>query len=406
MGVLDTISTVTNFFANIGASCVDIVNGALEVFSKFVFSSADMLTKDIHSEEFADFWAVVDNVGSVLGVIASTLMVLLFLINMCTDTWDSRHDLDLFGVIKKCAKMIVAIALVNNAVPIVTGIFQLGAKLAKVVMFGTDSQGVVYSKLKLATDQSTYIEYGVSGFKGFLMFLVFLIAAIAIIASGVMIAVEIYTRVFKIFILIPFSTISFTTFVMGDGNRGNEVFHSYLKSILSTAIEALIIMVCLNFTYSLLAGDTMQKLIPATKTEASESMTVNGAELACLLLSISGDTPIVNGILNEQKDNISQPVKDLVNGKGRDKAISKYGCIVTTDGDVLEASSDLFSMFADLGKIISSDDLKEQTVSIKLYPAFTWSGVFFTILQFLFPIFLCTGGVKKVEQFSAYILGR
>ena len=195
MGVLDTISTVTNFFMNIGASCVDIVNGALEVFSKFVFSSADMLTKDIHSEEFADFWAVVDNVGSVLGVIASTLMVLLFLINMCTDTWDSRHDLDLFGVIKKCAKMIVAIALVNNAVPIVTAIFQLGAMLAKVVMFGTDSQGVVYSKLKLATDQSAYIEYGVSGFKGFLMFLVFLIAAIAIIASGVMIAVDIYANI-------------------------------------------------------------------------------------------------------------------------------------------------------------------------------------------------------------------
>lgn len=105
----------------------------------------------------------------------------------------------------------------NNAVPIVTAIFQLGAMLAKVVMFGTDSQGVVYSKLKLATDQSAYIEYGVSGFKGFLMFLVFLIAAIAIIASGVMIAVEIYTRIFKIFILIPFSTISFTTFVVGMG---------------------------------------------------------------------------------------------------------------------------------------------------------------------------------------------
>ena len=402
MGVLDTISTVTNFFANIGASCVDIVNGALEVFSKFVFSSADMLTKDIHSEEFTDFWAVVDNVGSVLGVIASTLMVLLFLINMCTDTWDSRHDLDLFGVIKKCAKMIVAIALVNNAVPIVTAIFQLGAMLAKVVMFGTDSQGVVYSKLKLATDQSAYIEYGVSGFKGFLMFLVFLIAAIAIIASGVMIAVEIYTRI----LLIPFSTISITTFVMVDGNRGNEVFHSYLKSILSTAIEALIIMVCLNFTYSLLHGDTMQKLIPATKTEASESITVNGAELAYLLVSISGDTSSANSVLKEQKDNISQAVKELVNGKGRDKAISKYGCIVTSDGQVLEASGDLLSMFTDLSNAVGADDLKNKSVSIKLYPAFTWSGVFFTILQFLFPIFLCTGGVKKVEQFSAYVLGR
>lgn len=406
MGIFDSISAVTNFFANIGASCVDITNGALEVFSKIVFSSADVLTKDIHEDEFSDFWTVVDSVGSVLGIIASTLMVLLFLINMCTDTWDSRHDLELFGVIKKCAKMIAAIVLVNNAVPIVTTIFQLGAKLAKIVMFGTDSQGVVYNKLKLATDQSAYIEYGVSGFKGFLMFLVFLISAIAIIASGVMIAVEIYTRIFKIFILIPFSTVSFTTFVMGDGNRGNEVFHGYLKSILSTAIEALIIMVCLNFTYSLLTGDTMQKLIPATKTEASESMTVNGAELAYLLVSISGDTSTANSILKEQKDNISQSVKDLVNGKGRDKAVTKYGCVVTSDGDVLEASDDLFSLFTDLAKTISSDDLKEQTVSIKLYPAFTWSGVFFTILQFLFPIFLCTGGVKKVEQFSAYILGR
>lgn len=39
MGVLDTISTVTNFFANIGASCVDIVNGALEVFQSLFFVS-------------------------------------------------------------------------------------------------------------------------------------------------------------------------------------------------------------------------------------------------------------------------------------------------------------------------------------------------------------------------------
>ena len=39
MGVLDTISAVTNFFANIGASCVDITNGALEVFSIRFFVS-------------------------------------------------------------------------------------------------------------------------------------------------------------------------------------------------------------------------------------------------------------------------------------------------------------------------------------------------------------------------------
>lgn len=58
------------------------------------------------------------------------------------------------------------------------------------------------------------------------------------------------------------------------------------------------------------------------------------------------------------KDNISQAVKELVNGKGRDKAISKYGCIVTSDGQVLEASGDLLSMFTDLSNAVGADDLK------------------------------------------------
>lgn len=399
--IKDAVTSVTNFFSNIGATCVDILNGALSVFSKFVFRSIDVLTMDIDDVSFSDFWQVINNISGVLCIIASTLMVLLFLINMCTDTWDSRYDLDVFGIVKKCAKMLVSIVLVNNAVTIVTTIFKLGARVAKVITFGSDSDAAFYEAMKLSDTQATYIEYGVSGFKGFLMWIAFFICSIAIIASGIMITIEIYSRIFKMFILIPFSTISFTTFVMGDGNRGNEVFHGYLKSILSTAIEAVIIMVLLSFTSSLIAGGTMEKLFPAMETEASESIQANGVEVVFLAAKISGDEETANSLLNKHGDEISAKVKTLAGGKGRDKAISKYGCIVSEDGIVLEGTGDGMS-YIYTALVDNSDDV---STTIRLYPSFTWKGVFMIVLQILFPILLCTGAVKSVEKYSGMILG-
>ena len=45
MGVLDTISTVTNFFANIGASSVDILNRAIKILKNIVLTTAKMMKK-------------------------------------------------------------------------------------------------------------------------------------------------------------------------------------------------------------------------------------------------------------------------------------------------------------------------------------------------------------------------
>lgn len=402
-GFVDGVSAVSNLFTNIGSYCVDLLNGALSVFSKFVFASVDFLTKDIDNAEFADFWTVVNNVSRVLCIIASTLMVLLFLINMCTDAWDTRHDLDAFGFLKKCAKMLVSIVLVNNAVTIVTTIFKLGAKVAQVVTFGADTESAFYKTMKISDKQATYIEYGVSGFLGFLMWIPFFICALAIIVCGIIITFEVYSRIFKMFILIPFSTISFTTFVMGDGNRGNEVFHGYLKSILSIAMEAVIIMVFLSFTYSLISGETMEKLFPAMEIEATESIKVNGTELLLLASKISGDDTEANRLLNEYGDEIGSKVKDLVGGKGRDKAISKYGCIVTSSGQVIEGTGDGYSM---LTLALSLDAQDSNSFTVQLYPSFTWKGVFMIILQILFPISLCTGAIKSVEKYSGMILGR
>ena len=89
------------------------------------------------------------------------------------------------------------------------------------------------------------------------------LASIVIVMCGVMITMEIYQRIFKIYILIPFSTLSYSTFVMGN-RSGGEVFSGYLKSIIQVALEAMVIMLAISFTYRLCNNSAvMQKLFPA-----------------------------------------------------------------------------------------------------------------------------------------------
>ena len=47
---------------------------------------------------------------------------------------------------------------------------------------------------------------------------------------------------------------------MSDSHRGSEVFHGYLKSIISTAIESVVILVFIAFSLVLIDGNTMTEL--------------------------------------------------------------------------------------------------------------------------------------------------
>ena len=72
------------------------------------------------------------------------------------------------------------------------------------------------------------------------------------VACALVIVLEIYKRFFRIFVLIPFASISFSTSVMADGH-GNEIFKGYLKHIIAAAFEAMIIVLCLVFCSALTA---------------------------------------------------------------------------------------------------------------------------------------------------------
>lgn len=388
------VSSIMDFFGNLGDSCVKILNGGMGAFSKLVYSAINILTADPESEVFADFWEVINRVSRILGVIATTVMVLLFIINIATDTWDSRHDFEIWGFAKMVAKMIVAIVIVNNSILIVVSIFKIGAILAGGIFNGSSGETVI----ELNDDYSRMLRSGVSGFEGFLMLVVFCIVALVIIGCAITICVEIYQRVFKMYILIPFSTISFTTVVMGDNNRGNEVFHGYFKTILSTAAEAVIIMLCIAFTHSLVdKTDTMNNLFPAIQEDEYETLECKKEGDACFLALYARDRKTAQHYLIELEnasDYLSDEVIEFINDRsfsssGRNEI--GYGSIFIGDTNALDEDFLYFEGYSGFAYI---------------YPKVTWFNVFMMLLQVAFPCILCAGAVKTVSNYSGMILGR
>ena len=170
-GLFDTIggalSTVGDMFSNAGEWCVKIINAAYTAFVNLVFSALSILSEDIDSEMFADFWAVVLPVNKVICVIASTLMVLLFVYNLATDAWQVRQDVDVFDIAKSVIKLGFAVVLVNNSLQIVKAIFKTGGILAGMFIpnaYRPDGGRAIDGAA------ATLIETGVSGVKGFIVF--------------------------------------------------------------------------------------------------------------------------------------------------------------------------------------------------------------------------------------------
>lgn len=259
----DATSAIADLLNKMGYYCVEWINAGLEVFRKLTWSAKDLLTFNTSDSTFGSFNSIISKVSGVLTIIASSLLVLFFLTSLASDAWDSRHDMDIWGLVKDIVRLIISVVVVNNALYFTKLIFNAGAGLAALVAsLGVDGDGS--QSMKLSETASRYLMYGGSGIRGLFLLVVYVLGSIVIVVCGVMVTMEIYQRVFKIYILIPFSTLSYSTFVMGN-RSGGEVFSGYIKSICQVALEAMVIMLAICFTYRLCSNSSaMQKLFPSS----------------------------------------------------------------------------------------------------------------------------------------------
>ena len=443
--VLDTVDTVTSIISdvlsNLGRYCVEWVDGALSVFRKLTWSAKDLLTFKTTDSTFSSFNTVINNVSGVLTIIASSLLVLFFLTSLASDAWDSRHDMDVWGLVKDIAKLIISVVVVNNALYLTRLIFNAGAGLASVVAaLGVGGDGS--DTVKLSSVAARYLTYGVSGIRGVFLLVVYVLGSIVIVMCGVMITMEIYQRIFKIYILIPFSTLSYSTFVMGN-RSGGEVFSGYLKSIIQVALEAMVIMLAISFTYRLCNNSAvMQKLFPAKFADYAVVSASNYDDYVVLNEFMSYDIKYdestgSNGFIDymTQYYNNAQRLSEGLRENGSSTMFgSMWRKVLGADFNISNVNGDLFASLDKLkvapAVILYNTDTNsvQQTVQAAtlfanqvkngtpgetfrtyyfyMYPGASIKDALMLLVQVLFPCMLCVGAVKAAGTYSGMAVGK
>lgn len=470
------IAYIQDYFSNMGIICTKMLNGALNLFYLMVLKSQEQLTASFDPaweynsygatgrsmSTYGDLWEIISTLNKTIGVIATTLIVLFFIYSLCSEAWDSRHEFEIFAFLKSFARFLVAILLVNNSNLIVYTIFNLAGKVAGVIAVDTSDY-----TLALSDKDSLQMQAGISGGQGLLFTIVILIVMLVIVSSGITIMLEVYERIFKIFVLIPFSCVSFAAFTITDNNRGSEIFHGYLKSVLATAIESIIIMLIIAFSVKLIKGDTMEKMFPSngmtTKSYSVENAqdvvymqycyqyhkyTSDTVDMAVTVYSddlIDASSGLsAKAVMNARAGTLTfgwNLIKSMFTSDDSDEYEKYYNRLptfeklgkpdfissklktsldnhnVSTPFDDTEVSLMILNVDVtntntkvyDINSTYSNDPYTytyTDNSQIICFGPVEWKDILVIILRCLFPILLCASGVKMVGQISGMILGR
>lgn len=245
------IDGIDSMLKNTGEWAASILDTGIKAYNNFIDVAYNTVVRDIKDGSFDDFWNIVNYMNNVFSIVASTLLVFLFAWSLFNVSVQNKSEVDIVSVIYDLAKLSIGVFLVAHALDIVLAIFQFGTKAAVLSVGSIDENfKITNPEQGLSPENEQLFKLGVSGIIGLLITIVAIIGAIVMMACAVLIIYEIYKRFFKIFCVIPFASISLSTYIMADGH-GNEIFKGYLKNVLAMSLEAVVIVLCLGFSASL-----------------------------------------------------------------------------------------------------------------------------------------------------------
>lgn len=405
------VGQLNTIFEWCGRASCNVLVASIKMYNMLVTSATEILSWKEAEGVLAPIKDSVSIVTKIIAAVSTLIMAILFLSALAGDVWAEQKQIDPWCVIKDFVKLAIAIVIVNFADKIVYGIFSFGGLLAQAVTLKSGGFKGVYINSEIKDS----ILYGTPGLRGLIMFILFLFVALIIIACAVIITVEIYQRLFKIYILIPFSTVSFSTFVMGH-MKGREIFEGYLKNLIALSIEAVIIMLAINFSIIFINSEIIDNALAKFITE-KDAVTVDcnsGYDVLALDYAIHGDVKSYTSIVvfaEAKKKPLSDDTINFIKNnvvKGDDDGWA----YLTVDGEYYKADIVDLSVVGIASKIFNGkiwdffkkDDTKPKNVVV--HPALSWMKMFAVVLKIVFPIILCTATVKEANRLSNMVLGR
>ena len=227
-------------------------------------------------------WAIIEGIEPIFVAIGSSLVVLFFVIGFCSESVDVREEMRFEVILRMLLRVSLAEWFVIHSLTIMKAFFTSVGNLVQLLPEGS------ITILEIEETQAEVIknlEFGES----LVMLVLAALLSIIVLICGFFIVYTVYFRFLKLFVIVPFGALAFST--MGGNRTVSNSVVSYCKYFLSVVLEAvtmaLAIIICnafINAGLPTFAGDysdwakTLMYLCEMTFTIALTVGSVKGAQ--------------------------------------------------------------------------------------------------------------------------------
>ena len=286
MGVIS--SALNSALENLGRATMDVGNNGLlagyHVWEKCCKITTDYL-KVSPVTGGGNAWAIVTgNLFNISMGIAASLSILFFVIGWLNESIDVRNNFTLENMFRFFIRYIITATLIVNSLALVRGTVDCSTALVSAVNVSASSmQGEsvenVFEDLKktMEDDKATGTEWLGTGI---ISMIAGLFGGIVILVCGVQLILAVLSRLFKMYLCIPFGPVALSSFA--GGHTISQTGISWIRTLLAYALEAVVIAIAIRISFGLFADGAVM----------SGSDTVSGA-LGAILTIVEHCLPMI-----------------------------------------------------------------------------------------------------------------
>lgn len=228
------------------------------------------ITMDVESFSGGNMYNFAKGLNLIFITIGISFATILFLVDFCVSSLDVKNDMRLTNVVKMLLKMGVCSALITYSMDFLAAFIKSENALLNIISgnvyyTGQTNYGAPITFLFSGIDKPVgdmlsdlcYIDKIaeiVSNAKFFesIVYLVFAIIALLVLAgAGLFFIFTGFSRLFKIYTVLPFASFAFATFAARENSAIGSILPGYIKSFLGLLLEnaAIVIAIRLFFAF-------------------------------------------------------------------------------------------------------------------------------------------------------------
>ena len=261
MGVIS--SALNAALENLGRATMDVGNDGLmagyNVWKKCCNITVSYLK--VHpGSGGGNAWGIVT--GNLFGIsmgIASSLSILFFVIGWLNESIDVRNNFSLENMFRFFVRYVITASLVVNCLAIVNGVADTSAALVSAVNVSASSMKSggpenVFEELKGAMEEEEADGTAWLG-TGLISMIAGLFGGIVILVCGVQLILAVLSRLFKLYLCIPFGPVALSSFA--GGHTLSQTGISWLRTLFAYSLEAVVIAIAIRISFGMFADGGM-----------------------------------------------------------------------------------------------------------------------------------------------------